>query len=183
MTVFGWRAWRTQPTLKWLRFARCVMQWQRGQRGAKEPKFKPLTSSLLAAPIASFLISLFAACQRRLQFPRARSGESHLTAAVNAGKTQQHRGAASSMVGHHPNRAGGGLIWPISYCCFPQHFPRAPNHQWFRATNCPSCASETCQQVRRPQVTQHSPQKLSQWLSLSNSIDEVRRTEPQHAQH
>lgn len=103
-----------------------------------------------------------AACQRRLQFPRARSGESHLTAAVNAGKTQQHRGAASSMVGHHPNRAGGGLIWPISYCCFPQHFPRAPNHQWFRATNCPSCASETCQQVRRPQVTQHSPQKLSQ---------------------
>lgn len=179
--VLGWRAWRTQPALKWLRLVRCATQCQRGPERSRRAQVQAL--NLILAGSTNCRFSYFiTACQRVLQLPRARSGESHLTAAVNAGETQRRRGAASSMVGHHPNRAGGGLIWPSSCCCFPQHFPPAPSHQRFKDTNCPSCASETCQQVRRPQVTQHSPQKLSRWLSLSNSVDEVRRTEPQHAQ-
>lgn len=75
------------------------------------------------------------------------------------------------------NGAGGGFVQPTRHCCFPQHFPSASRHWWFRHTYCPSYASETLQQVRRLQVTQDSPQRLSQTLSLSNSIDEVRQTD------
>lgn len=118
------------------------------------------------------------ACQRALQFPRTSSGEfcptvncsKHAWAAVTQWSCFPHSG-------HCWNWAGGGLVQPTSYCCFPQLFPPAPRHWWFRHADCPSYASETLQQVWRPQVTQHSPQRLSQSLSLSNSTDGVRQND------
>lgn len=176
--VFRWGTWRTQPTLKWLRLARWVTQHEGTPERSRRAQVQAPNLILTGSTNCQFPY-FFVACQRVLQFPRTRSGESRLT--VSCSKCVQD--TVTQRIGF---QHGGSLPKPrrrrarlaISYCCFPQHFPSAPSHQRFRDANCPSSPQRYFSKWDEPQITQHSPQGLSQPLGLSDSVDEVRWTEP-----